>query len=347
MNRRVINEAETEARASAGYGRGNDYAYYGQGIESAEEIRRWLAELLEAFDKARGVTDVPDDGGSELVAEHGPVDAPRMTAASSKKGGPTAAAQLLQLVQNRDFFNCLLALVQGSPGCRFIRGGSRGLALPVGQILDLLSTVGSKAAADTDELLSENYEGAAYLHDNESDLQVDRAVSEDRVLWRAETLSGVENQRPASEMAHHRPWAPCFPFAKGTRFVVAYETWAGDWNVGNGAVIELASNLLRLTFHIDKWDKFNVPETAIIMEIEYSKEGTGNQADIVVNGIRYTDKAVAIHSRGRSRQIFTSTRILGQKVDRITVTKEKSDEVKLILGAGDEEHVLILTKSQD
>jgi hypothetical protein len=259
------------------------------------------------------------------------------------QGGSTAAAQLLQLTQNPDMLKSLLSLALGAHGKQSIPVGKGEQTVPVGAFMNLLSTLAGKATADAESLLLESDEMTAYLRDSEGDFMVDPAVPEDRAQALYETLLDAENQQLIAEAAAGEPWSKYFPFAKGAKLLVEYEAFI-NLNVGNGYVIEHTPNTLEVKIHIDKSERFNVPETESTVFLEYKQDGPGNRAVVVVNRNKYTNNNVTIRSGPKTREIFMSIEILGQRVDRITISRGGSDEAKLKFKAGGDEHVLILSR---
>jgi len=262
---------------------------------------------------------------------------------SPMSGGSPAAAQLLQLTQNPDVLKSLLALALGPHGQSAVPVGTTGSPVPVGAFMNLLNTLSAKAAADAEALLSDSENQSSYLLDSEGVFQVDPAVPEDRAQALYETLISSEEERLFPEDAA-KPWSDFFPFGKATKLLIEYETRIRDLDVGQGNVVERSSNLLKLEIHIDKSGMFNVPETNATIELEYRNEGSGNRANIVVNGSKFTDKNVTIRSKANAREISMSITIFGQTVDKITLSRQSSSKAKLKFKAGGDEHVLILTK---
>lgn len=263
---------------------------------------------------------------------------------ASPHAGSTAAAQLLQLTQNPDVLKSLLALALGSLGKQAIPVGQGDQKVQVGAVMNMLNALTAQATTDADELLRDRQDLSAYLRDSEGEFMVDPSVPEERAQALYATLLNAENESLGFAEAGGSPWSDFFPFGRGARLLVEYETRIWNVNIGSGAVIQNTANGLEVKIHIDKNDKFNVPETNASLSIEYRGEGAGNQAVVVVNGVKYADRNVSIRSGKNSRQIGMSIEILGQKVDRITITREDADEAKIKFKAGGDEHVLILSR---
>jgi hypothetical protein len=263
---------------------------------------------------------------------------------ASPQAGSTAAAQLLQLTQNPDVLKSLLALALGSQGKQSIPVGQRDQKVQLGAVMNMLNALTTQAASDADELMRESQDTTAYLRDNEGEFLVDPYVPEERAQALYAALLNAENQRLTFAEADGKRWSDFFPFAKGATLLVEYETLIRNFDVGQARVLKRTANELEVKIHIDRWDRFNVPQTDATISIVYRREGTGNQAVVVVNGVQYTDTNVTIHSNRTSRQIGMSIEILNQKVDRITIAREDADEARIKFKAGGDTHVLILSR---
>jgi hypothetical protein len=155
----------------------------------------------------------------------------------------------------------------------------------------------------------------------------------------------VRAPRPArpAHLPRQRSWAAYLPFGEGTPLSVAYESWAGRWEIGRATVLERAPGLLRLQVHLNGWELLGVPETDALLAVDYRREGRGNQAEVVVNGQRYADEDVFIRSGRRARALRIPIQMLGMSVDRITLIGQGPGEALLTFRAGEDEHVLVLT----
>ncbi len=102
-------------------------------------------------------------------------------------GGSAAAAQGLVLSQQPEVLKSLLALALGEHGRKSIDG------VPVGAVMNLLSTIFGQAAADADELLYSSEEMPAYLFAAE-EYPADPATPGDRAQALYATLLGAENE---------------------------------------------------------------------------------------------------------------------------------------------------------
>jgi hypothetical protein len=89
--------------------------------------------------------------------------------------GSSAAAKGLILTQQPEVLKSLLALSLGEHGRKSVDG------VPVGAVMNLLSTIFSQAAADADELMYSGGLMASYLPDGDSEYQPDPASPADRV----------------------------------------------------------------------------------------------------------------------------------------------------------------------
>jgi hypothetical protein len=274
-----------------------------------------------------------------------PPNPPVQPAVATPQGGSTAAAQLLQLTQNPVMLQSLLALALGSHGKGSISITPRGQAVQPGPLMSLLGQLAGQAASDADQLLWESEETPDYLLDSEGRYVVDPAVPEDHAEALYEALLAAENIRLIGEDARSQPWSNYLPFPAGTTLVVEYETFIRNFDIGNGSVLERTADLFKAKIHIDKWDRFNIPETYAMLMVEYKQDGPGNRAMVVVNGREYSDHNVTIRSGKSTRDIFMSINLLGQRIDQISIKRESTDKAKLKFKAGDKEHVLILTKN--
>ena len=263
---------------------------------------------------------------------------------SLHEDGSVAAAQLLQLFQNPEVLKSLTALSLGSYGRESIRVGKLGQAFSLGEFMNMLDELVSKIVLDVEWLVRKDNQTPSLRLENNKYGSIDSAIAEDRTQMLYDVLISGGTQRLSAETNPQKPWSNFFPFKKGTKLLVEYEITGPDPNIGHGKVIECTSNLLKVKIHINKWDLFNVPETDVLIEIEYIKEGSGNRASIKVNGQNYRDNNVTIRSEKKTRWLSMSISILGYRVDRIAVTKEDSEEAKLKFKAGGDEHVLVLTR---
>jgi hypothetical protein len=117
----------------------------------------------------------------------GPPSPPVPTAApvSPVVGGSAAAAQGLVLTQQPDVLRSLLALALGQQGRQTVSG------VPVGAVMNMLSSVFGRAAADADELV---YVTEASTRDSgEADGETDVAVPGDRARTLYAELVDAEN----------------------------------------------------------------------------------------------------------------------------------------------------------
>jgi hypothetical protein len=148
--------------------------------------------------------------------------------------------------------------------------------------------------------------------------------------------------RPARP-PRQRSWASYLPFGEGIPLSVAYESWAGRWEIGRATVLERTPGLLRLQIHLKGWELLGVPETDALLAVEYRREGRGNQAEVVVNGQHYADEDVFIRSGRGARELRIPIHVLGMSVDRIALIRQGPGEALVSLRAGEVEHVLVLT----
>jgi hypothetical protein len=148
--------------------------------------------------------------------------------------------------------------------------------------------------------------------------------------------------RPARP-PRQRSWASYLPFGEGIPLSVAYESWAGRWEIGQATVLDRTPGLLRLQIQLKGWELVGVPETDALLAVEYRREGRGNQAEVVVNGQRYVDEDVFIRSGRGARELRIPIHVLGMSVDRITLIRQGPGEALVTLRAGEVEHVLVLT----
>lgn len=109
--------------------------------------------------------------------------------------GSAAAAQGLALTQHPDVLKSLLALALGGQGRQAING------VPVGAVMNMLSSVFGRAAEDADELRYGGDESSGYLHDSEAHPDIDPAAPADRARALYARLIGSENRRLAEATA--------------------------------------------------------------------------------------------------------------------------------------------------
>ena len=102
-------------------------------------------------------------------------------------GGSTAAAKGLVLTQQPEVLKSLLALSLGEQGRKSVDG------VPVGAVMNLLSTIFGQAAADADELLHASDETAGYLLDGEGQYNSDPVAPADRADALYAALLDAEN----------------------------------------------------------------------------------------------------------------------------------------------------------
>jgi hypothetical protein len=238
----------------------------------------------------------------------------------------------------------LLALALGSHGKASIPIAPGGQTVQPGPLMSLLGQLAGQAASDADQLLWESEETPEYLLNQEGEYVVNPVVPEDHADALYEALLSAENHMLVGEDQPSTSWSNYLPFGKGTKLLVEYETFIRNFDIGEGSVLERTSDVFKTKIHIDPWDRFNVPETFVMLMIEYKKEGPGNRAKVIVNGRTYTDNNVTIHSSKKSRDISMSIHILGQKVDQISIKRESADSAKLEFKAVGDKHVLILTR---
>ncbi len=264
---------------------------------------------------------------------------------SSPQGGSSAATQLLQLTQDPNLLKSLLSLALGSSGKSSVQVGK--MEVPNGAFINLLNVLTGKAAVDADKLAPKSDGASEYLQDSEGNFVYDPSVPEDRARALYGVLLAAQNQELAAETKPQDPWSKFFPFGRETRLLVEYDA-PGPFNpdIGTGVVLEHTWNRLKVRIDIPqkKIAGQTVPETSAVFDVKYEMEGAGNQADIVVNGERFTDKNVKIRSRGNTRDILMSIRILGQEVDRISLSKNRAAEAFIKFKAEGKEYTLILTK---
>lgn len=317
----------------------------GQGIPSAPSMTPTTSPQGEPTGIATGsnLRQAATQPFSGEKKEQGMATVPSTTTQSSPQSGSTAAAQLLQLIQNPVMLTSLLALALGSHGRKSIPLGKEGQSVQPGELMALFVKLASEAASDAEQLLWESDETPAYLLDSEGEFVADPAVPEERAEALYEALLAAENQAFIGEDLR-QPWSDYIPFAKGTRLLVEYEHWIRNFDIGKGNILERTSDLLKAKIHIDKREKFNIPETYVTLMIEYKQDGPGNKAIVVVNGQQSTDNNVTIRSGKNTREILMSIDLLGQKVDKISIHKENVNKAKLKFDAMGGQHVLILTR---
>jgi hypothetical protein len=103
-------------------------------------------------------------------------------------GGSAAATQALVLSQDPTALRGLLALALGEHGRKTVNG------IPVGAVMNLLSTIYGQAAADADELLYESDKTPPYLLDSEGYPSVDPVAPTDRAQALYAALLDAENE---------------------------------------------------------------------------------------------------------------------------------------------------------
>lgn len=266
-----------------------------------------------------------------------------MPVQDSPQGGSTAARQVLFVTESPVMKKVLLGLSLGSSGKNSVSIGKEGQTVRSGELMALLAKLAGEAAADADQLVWENDETPAYLLDSEGRFVADPAVPEERAEALYEALLTAENQELISEEL--RPsWSDFIPFAKGAKLLVEYETWIRNFDIGNASILDRTPDLFKAKIHIDKREKFNIPETFVTLMIEYKQEGPGNKAIVMVNGQQFTDNNVTIRSKKNIREILMSIYLLGQKIERISIHKESINSAKIKFDAGGDQHVLVLTR---
>jgi hypothetical protein len=266
------------------------------------------------------------------------------TVQASPQNGSTAAAQLLQLTQNPGVLKSLMSLALGSHGRSSIPVVKDGSSVPVGAFMNMLGQLAVKAATDADQLYGESDEKYGYLLDSQGQFAVDPAIPEGRAQALYNALLTAENRLIVGEGLSPQPWSIYLPFERDTKFLVEYETVLRDFDIGKGNILERTSDLLKAKIHINRWDRFGVPETYAMLMIKYVQDGPGNKAVIVINDRQYTDDNVTIHSRQDTREILMSINFLGQKVDRISIIRTSVNKANLKFITGGDQHVLVLTK---
>jgi hypothetical protein len=95
--------------------------------------------------------------------------APPVPAKPAVAGGSAAATKALVCSQQPDVLKALLALALGERGATSVRG------VPIGAIMNMLSTIFANAAADADELLEVGDRPPAYLLDADGSWRADPA----------------------------------------------------------------------------------------------------------------------------------------------------------------------------
>jgi len=103
-------------------------------------------------------------------------------------GGLPAAAKGLVLTAHPGVLKSLLALSLGEHGRKSVDG------VPVGAVMNLLSTIFGQAAADADELMQSSDETPAYLLDAEGHYHTDPAAPADRADALYAALLDAENE---------------------------------------------------------------------------------------------------------------------------------------------------------
>jgi hypothetical protein len=138
------------------------------------------AKALPTSGKARPAT--AKKLGSSLAPGQRPPAKPPVV------GGSDAATRALVLTQDPTALLSLVALALGEHGRKSVNG------VPVGAVMNLLSTVFGQAAADADELLYSSEETPAYLLDAEGYPSVDPAAPAERAQALYAALLGAENE---------------------------------------------------------------------------------------------------------------------------------------------------------
>jgi hypothetical protein len=121
------------------------------------------------------------------AARPGPTPMPSTPTSPVAAGSPAAARGLI-LTQQPEVLKSLLALALGKHGRRSVDG------VPVGAVMNLLSTVFGQAAAEADELMYSGEVAPSYLPDGDSESQADRAAPADRADALYTTLLDAENE---------------------------------------------------------------------------------------------------------------------------------------------------------
>jgi len=120
----------------------------------------------------------------------------------SPQAGSTAATQLLQLTQNPQVLQSLVALALG-PQARQSVPLASGTAVPAGAFMNLLSGLATKAAEDADELSGVSAEASDYLMDGDGEVSMDASVPENRASALYELLLNDEEVRLELEAQYY------------------------------------------------------------------------------------------------------------------------------------------------
>jgi hypothetical protein len=131
-------------------------------------------------------------------AEPAPIPTPLPGVAApgaTPKHGSSAAAQLLQLTQNPDVLKSLASLALGAMGRSSVPVGASGQQVPVGAFMNMLGSLAAQAAADADQLMSENDVTPSYLLDGEGRFRGDPLLPENRAHLLYQALATAEEER--------------------------------------------------------------------------------------------------------------------------------------------------------
>jgi hypothetical protein len=124
-----------------------------------------------------------------------------------------------------------------------------------------------------------------------------------------------------------RPWTDFFHFPTGTKFTVdgplIYD--------GKGSVIENSNGRLSFELHMPERDilGYKIPRADMKFDVNYTREGDGNSAEITINSSKITDPNLNIKTEGSVRKMIPSIRIQGANLDWISLKKDNAKEVDL------------------
>lgn len=132
---------------------------------------------------------VPARPSAPVAAARMAASAPALATAAPVAAGSAAAAQGLVLTQQPEVLQSLLALALGGQGRQAING------VPVGAVMNMLSSVFGQAAADADELRYGGDEATVHLDDSEGYRHADAESPADRAHALYSDLMESENHR--------------------------------------------------------------------------------------------------------------------------------------------------------
>jgi hypothetical protein len=176
----TVSQIATTALPIAGATAGTYFGGPGAGTAVGASLGSAAAKALPTSGKA-GPASVKTVGSTAAPGQPPPAKPPVAR-------GSDAATKALVLTQDPTALLSLVALALGEHGRKSVNG------VPVGAVMNLLSTVFGQAAADADELLYASEEMPAYLLDGEGYPSVDPAAPADRAQALYAALLGAENE---------------------------------------------------------------------------------------------------------------------------------------------------------